>query len=68
MNSPAERTVGGTFRLCEFLEVEDLSEIVLNPGNDQRMIFIAANFRREVTSTVLWLLSRGKRVGDPTPS
>lgn len=48
-------------RLCEFLEVEDLSEIVLNPGNDQRMIFIAANFRREVTSTVLWLLSRGIR-------
>jgi hypothetical protein len=47
--------------LCEFFEVEDLNEIVLNPGNDQRMIFIAANFRREVTSTVLWLLSRGIR-------
>ncbi len=46
-------------RLCEFMEVEDLGEIVLNPGNDQRMIFIAANFRREVTATVLWLLSRG---------
>jgi hypothetical protein len=28
---------------------------VLNPGNDQRLIFIAANFRKEVTSTVLWL-------------
>lgn len=49
-------------KLCEFLEVEDLSEIVLNPGNDQRMIFIAANFRREVTSTVLWLLNRSIRV------
>ena len=46
-------------RLCEFMEVEDLSETVLNPGNDQRMMFIAANFRREVTATVLWLLSRG---------
>lgn len=46
-------------RLCEFMEVEDLGEIHLNPGNDQRMIFIAANFRREVTATVLWLLSRG---------
>jgi hypothetical protein len=48
-------------RLCEFMDVEDLGEIHLNPGNDQRMIFIAANFRREVTATVLWLLSRGIR-------
>ncbi|MFQ6756777.1 DUF4268 domain-containing protein [Cereibacter sphaeroides] len=48
-------------RLCDFMEAEDLGEIVLNPGNDQRMIFIAANFRREVTATVLWLLSRGVR-------
>ena len=47
--------------ICEFMEVEELEEIVLNPGNDQRMIFIAANFRREVTATVLWLLSRGIR-------
>lgn len=49
-------------QICEFMEVEDLSEVVLNPGNDQRMIFIAANFRREVTATVLWLLSREIRV------
>ena len=48
-------------RLCEFMEVEELEETVLNPGNGQRMIFIAANFRREVTATVLWLLSRGIR-------
>ena len=48
-------------QICDFLEVEDLTEVVLNPGNDQRMIFIAANFRREVTATVLWLLSRGIR-------
>lgn len=48
-------------QICEFMEVEDLTEVVLNPGNDQRMIFIAANFRREVTATVLWLLSRGIR-------
>lgn len=46
-------------RLCEFMEVEDLGEITLNPGHDQRMVFIAANFRREVTATVMWLLSRG---------
>lgn len=48
-------------RICEFLEIETLEETVLNPGNGQRMIFIAANFRREVTATVLWLLSRGIR-------
>jgi hypothetical protein len=42
-------------RLCAFMEVESLDEVVLNPGNDQRLIFIAANFRKEVTSTVLWL-------------
>lgn len=46
-------------RLCEFLEVEDLAEVSLNRDNDQRMFFIAAHFRREVTATVLWLLSRG---------
>ena len=48
-------------RICDFMELEDLGETVLNSGNDQRMIFIAANFRREVTATVLWLLSRGIR-------
>ncbi len=50
-----------TAHICEFMEVEELEETVLNSGNDQRMIFIAANFRREVTATVLWLLSRGIR-------
>ncbi|MBD9538768.1 MULTISPECIES: DUF4268 domain-containing protein [Ensifer] len=48
-------------RICEFMEVEELQETVLNPGNGQRMMFIAANFRREVTATVLWLLGRGIR-------
>ena len=42
-------------QICEFLEEDALDELVLNQGNDQRIIFIAANFRREVTSTVLWL-------------
>ncbi len=59
-----DRYEGGgnaALRICEFMEVEELEETVLNPGNDQRMIFIAANFRREVTATVLWLLSRGIR-------
>ncbi|MBW0157631.1 DUF4268 domain-containing protein [Sedimentimonas flavescens] len=42
-------------RICEFLDVEALDEVVLNAGHDQRLMFIAANFRKEVTSTVLWL-------------
>lgn len=41
--------------ICEFLQEDALDEVVLNEGNDQRIVFIAANFRREVTSTVLWL-------------
>ncbi len=42
-------------RICDFLEVDGLDEVVLNPGHEQRLMFIAANFRKEVTSTVLWL-------------
>lgn len=53
-----DRHEGGgnaVLRICEFLDVEALDEVVLNPGHDQRLMFIAANFRKEVTSTVLWL-------------
>lgn len=49
-------------RICEFLAVDELDDISLNAGNGQRMIFIAANFRKEVTSTALWLVNRGIRV------
>ena len=48
-------------QICESLEVEELDEVVLNPGNDQRLMFIAANFRKEVTATVLWLLGHAIR-------
>lgn len=47
--------------LCEFLEVEDLNDTVLNAGNEQRLILVAANFRKEVTSTMLWLIDHGVR-------
>ena len=47
--------------LCEFLDVEDLDDFVLNAGNDQRLMLVAANFRKEVTSTVLWLIGHGVR-------
>ncbi|WP_424831260.1 DUF4268 domain-containing protein [Ruegeria sp.] len=41
--------------ICEFLEIEDLGEVVLNEGSGQRLFLVAANFRKEVTATVLWL-------------
>ena len=47
--------------LCEFLDEEDLDDTVLNAGSDQRLILVAANFRKEVTATVLWLIGHGIR-------
>jgi len=38
----------------EFLGIDE-EELLLNK-NDQRIIFVANNFRKEVTSTVLWLI------------
>src|ERR1051326_4470896 len=49
-------------RICEFLEKEDFSEVILNTGSEQRLIMVAAQFRKEVTSTVLWLLKHGIRL------
>lgn len=46
-------------RICEFLEAPDLDEVKLNLGNSQRVLLVAANFRKEVTSTALWLLGQG---------
>lgn len=41
--------------LMDFLEFDDENELLLNDG-DQRVILVANNFRKEVTSTVLWLI------------
>jgi hypothetical protein len=48
-------------RLEDFFDNEDYEE-KLNVGNGQRIIMISGEFRREVTSTVLWLLNFGLRV------
>ncbi|ELV7515511.1 DUF4268 domain-containing protein [Photobacterium damselae] len=48
--------------LCEFLDAPDLSEVVLNSGINQRLMLVAANFRKEVTSTALWLLNHDIQV------
>lgn len=41
----------------EELDLEE-DELLLNDG-DQRLIFVSHKFRKEVTSTVLWLIERG---------
>ena len=60
-----DRFCGGgnaTQSICEFLEAQDFEEVVLNSGNEQRLILVAANFRKEVTATSLWLISHNIRV------
>lgn len=49
-------------KLCEFLDVGEFQELSLNKGVTQRIILIAAHFRKEVTSTVLWLMNFNVRV------
>lgn len=45
-------------KISEFYDNKDISEILLNQGlNSQRLILVAANFRKEVTSSVLWLMN-----------
>src|SRR5690606_18180877 len=48
-------------RLCEFYGKE-YDEIVLNKGTGQRIILVARHFRKEVTSTVLWLHNFNLRI------
>ena len=40
----------------------NIGKIMINSGNQQRLMFVAAQFRKEVTSTVLWLLSHNIRL------
>lgn len=41
--------------ILDFLDEVEASELVLN--QKQRIVFVAANFRKEVTSTALWLMA-----------
>lgn len=43
--------------LSEFYDLEYDEILHLNQGNTQRLIFVANEFRKEVTSTILWLLN-----------
>lgn len=48
-------------RITEFLGCSDFEEAKLNDG-DQRIILVAANFRKEVTSTIMWLLNHNIQI------
>lgn len=44
-------------KISEFYNEQDFESIRLNPvEGDQRIILVAANFRKEVTSTVMMIL------------
>lgn len=49
-------------KISDFLDGMGYEEIVLNKGVSQRVILIAATFRKEVTSTVLWLMNFKLRI------
>ena len=50
-------------QIQDFLEVDDLLEVNLNEGdNTQRIFLVAANFQKEVTSSVLWLTNFGLEI------
>lgn len=59
-----DQTGGGDAKknICEFLGQEDFEEVAINTGTSQRLILVAALFRKEVTSTVLWLIKHGVQI------
>lgn len=57
--SSGEIVADASTQICEFLDAPDLDEVKINLGNSQRIMMVAANFRKEVTSTALWLLGQG---------
>lgn len=46
-------------RIAEFMEAAEFDEVILNSGQSQRIMFVAANYRKEVTNTALWLIGHG---------
>ena len=48
--------------ISEFFDGKDIEEIEINKGNSQRIILVAANFHKEVTSSVLWLQNFNLRI------
>jgi len=49
-------------KISEFIDGRDFEEVTLNVGNTQRIMMVAGKYRKEVTSTVLWLMNFNLRV------
>lgn len=49
-------------RLSDFFDGKEYEEIILNQGTTQRIMMVAGKFRKEVTSTVLWLMNFNIRI------
>lgn len=60
-NDP-EETRPASDVLAEFFEHESLDEVQINQSRSQRVMMVAANFRKEVTNTALWLMQFNIRV------
>lgn len=45
--------------LLEFLQADELQSVQINTLKSQRLILVAAHYRKEVTNTVLWLSQFG---------
>ena len=48
--------------ISDFFDGSDIEEISLNKGPTQRAMMVSGSFRKEVTSTVLWLLNYNLRL------
>ena len=48
--------------ISEFFDGREIEEITLNTGLTQRIMMVSGNFRKEVTSTVLWLMNYNLRI------
>lgn len=59
-----DRNGGGSARqkITEFFDGAEIDELKLNMGNSQRVFMVATRFRKEVTSTAMWLLGHGVSV------
>ncbi len=51
-----------TEKISEFFEGTEYEEIALNHVQTQRIMMVAGSFRKEVTSTALWLLNYKMRI------
>lgn len=49
-------------KLSEFFDHTDYEELQLNQGSKQRIMMVSGQFRKEVTSTVLWLMNYKIRI------